>query len=188
MRRIRSFAAMSCFLQGNTCFSTFAGTPSLVPRYNALSAFAPELDESFGSDPWTTTVFSSSRELNSMPLAQRRRTFHGPPVDALYELEAQIPVIGKQVFQLKILSEGMASLVIEGLLELRDIIRYEVDGDGEFAFVLSESTNRILRKFRTRLVKVRYCSETDTPSVIVRPPLPTNIKLTLRRKALPVAS
>ncbi|KAL9190641.1 hypothetical protein ACHAXT_000347 [Thalassiosira profunda] len=187
MKRIRSFAAMNCLLQSSGFPITFAGTPSLAPR-SALSVFTPELDESYGPDVWT--VFSSARELqgNSDLLAQQRRAIRGPPANAVYELECQIPVIGRQVFELRILNEGVATLVIEGLLELTDIIRYEVNGDGEFAFDLSDATKTILNRFRTRLVKVRYCSETDTPTVIVRPPLPTNIKLTLRRKALPVAS
>lgn len=185
MKRFRAFAAISCLMQGSSFPITFAETPSLVPQYNALSVFAPELDESFGSDAWE--VFSSSRQPNSMSMPPRqRRSVPTLPVNAVYELEAQIPVIGRQLFQLKILSEGVASLVIEGMLQLTDVIRYEVDGDGEFAFDLSDTTTAILNRFRTRLVKVRYCSETDTPSVIVRPPLPTNIKLTLKRKALPI--
>lgn len=107
----------------------------------------------------------------------------GPPVNAMYELEVKIPIIGQQRFQLKILSLYHAELIINGVLEVKDIIPYRVDPkDGGLSFTLSDNTKRILKKFRTTLVSASYCTKTDTPSIVVSPPLPTNINLNLRRK------
>lgn len=196
MNRLQGLITVTCILQGNNSFPiSYAAAPTLVPRFNALSVFAPELDASIGK-PELWSVFPSARDRDaeaeedvaSKPLMRKSWRAHGPPTDALYTLEANIPVIGKQRFQLRIRAQGMAELVIDGLLKLNDVIFYEVDPDGEFTFELSEATKKVLKKFRTNLVRVRYDRETDTPTVIVRPPLPTNIKLKLERKAVPVLS
>lgn len=113
----------------------------------------------------------------------------GPPAKAIYELEINVPVIGKQRFLLEIIRQGLAKLTIDGILQLNDFIYYEIDqGNGNFAFNLSEMTKRILKKFRTSLVMVKYCKESDSPVVIVRPPLPTNIELRLKRQIIPGSS
>lgn len=106
-----------------------------------------------------------------------------PPVNAFYELNIRIPVIGRQIFQLRILSENVAELIIDGMLQVKDVISYRMDQQsGDLSFILSDETERILRKFRTRLGKATYCSETDTPSIVVSPPLPASINLKLERK------
>ncbi len=128
-------------------------------------------------DP-TTLKFKSSKPLIS-----------GPPSNAIYELEINIPVIGKQRFLLEIIHQGLAKLTIEGILQLNDLIYYEIDqGNGDFAFNLSKMTKQILTKFRTSLIKVKYCQESDSPVVVVRPPLPTDIELRLKRQTVHASS
>ncbi len=119
---------------------------------------------------------------NANVMHQQHR-LRSPPINAFYELSIRIPVIGKQIFQLRILNENVAELIIDGMLQVNDVISYRVDQQsGDLSFKLSEETQGILRKFRTRLGKASYCSETDTPSIVVSPPLPTNINLKLERK------
>ena len=131
-------------------------------------------------EEWYASDNSSSRVLdefsNSLPPIS-------PPVNSVYELDVRIPVIGKQHFHLKILSENVAELVIDGILKVNDIISYQIDRrTGGLSFALSEETKRIMRKFRTTIVRATYCGRSDTPSIVVSPPLPKNIKLRLKRK------
>jgi hypothetical protein len=108
---------------------------------------------------------------------------YGPQVGASYNLKTKIPVIGIQTFQLRILSEDIAELVINGVLGIKDTIHYKVDQQsGELSFSLSERTKMVLKRFRTKLLKVTYCPQKDMPSIIVRPPLPMNLTLHLNRQ------
>ena len=108
---------------------------------------------------------------------------YGPQVGARYNLTTKIPVIGVQTFQLRILREDVAELMINGVLRIKDTIHYKVDQQsGELSFDLSERTNMILKKFRTKLLKATYCPKRDRPSIIVRPPLPMNLSLHLKRQ------
>lgn len=107
---------------------------------------------------------------------------YAPPVQALYRLDIHIPVIGRQRFQLRIISETAAELVIDGMLKINDHIKYQVQPTtGEFSFNLSNTTKRVLKRFRTSVSDAKYCSKTDTPSIQVKPPLPTKINLRLKR-------
>ena len=106
----------------------------------------------------------------------------GPKVWAQYHLQKKIPVLGKQTFQLRILQENVAELLINGMLEVKDVIHYTVDErSGEFSFTLSERTNMILKRFRTKLLAATYCPKTDRSSIIVQPPLPMKLSLHLNR-------
>lgn len=106
----------------------------------------------------------------------------GPSVGAQYHLQKKIPVLGKQTFQLKILQENIAELLIDGVLEVKDVIHYTVDErSGELSFTLSEKTNMILKRFRTKLLAATYCPKTDRSSIIVQPPLPMKLSLHLKR-------
>lgn len=108
---------------------------------------------------------------------------HGLQVGANYYLQTKIPVIGVQTFQLRILREDVAELEINGVLEIKDTIHYKVDQEsGELLFAISEKTNMILKKFRTKLLKATYCPKRDRPSIVVRPPLPMNLSLHLMRQ------
>lgn len=105
----------------------------------------------------------------------------GPSVGAQYHLQKKIPVLGNQTFQLRILQENLAELIINGVLEVKDIVHYTVDEDGELSFTLSEKTNMILKRFRTKLLAATYCPKTDRSSIIVQPPLPMKLSLHLKR-------
>ena len=73
--------------------------------------------------------------------------------------------------------------MVSGALQIDDEVEYSIDkSSGELSFTLSDGTKEVLRRFRTRLVSVNYCAKTDTPHVRVRPPLPVNIDLKLKRK------
>ena len=46
-----------------------------------------------------------------------------PPVNSIYDdLAMKIPVLGKQHFQLKILSDKVAHLIINGMLQVNDVV------------------------------------------------------------------
>lgn len=111
------------------------------------------------------------------------QTSFGPPVDSLYELTVKIPVIGRQRFSLHIQSNSIAELQIQGpVINVSDRIEYKVNHEtGELEFELSDGIHSTLRKVRTKLNRVSYCWKTDTPSVEVKPPLPTSINLKLKR-------
>lgn len=47
--------------------------------------------------------------------------------------------------------------------------------------LVPDRLQKTLRKFRTKLVEFGYDHSTDLPYVVVRPPLPTNIRIQLVR-------
>ena len=127
--------------------------------------------------------FSSSDDVvvvnpNAIHSAER----HAPPVHALYQLDIHIPVISQQRFQLRIISETVAELIIDGMLKINDQIKYEVQpATGELVFYLSDTTKGILKRFRTSVSHATYCPITDAPSIQIKPPLPTKLNLRLKR-------
>lgn len=194
MNRFYCLIAINCF--GNS-FPIFAKTPPLITQHlymhirrlnhseRRYSPTDPLLIDETEASVWGVVALSTPRSDNeydesSTHIYQRRPK--GPAINSSYELKAKIPVIGMQRFSLRIINDGLAELVIDGLLQVKDLISYNIDQNGEFAFELSEKTNGILKRFRTTLVKVKYSREDDTPTVVVRPPLPTNIQLRLKRK------
>ena len=127
--------------------------------------------------------FSSSDDVvvvnpNAIHSAER----HAPPVHALYQLDIHIPVIGQQRFQLRIISETVAELIIDGMLKINDQIKYEMQpATGELVFHLSDTTKGILKRFRTSVSHATYCPRTDTPSIQIKTPLPRKMNLRLKR-------
>lgn len=174
LNRLYGIIAISCFVH---CHS-FAMIPQHAST-DGVSVVANEVEAMWGVSFSKKHTNNDQDESNSHIYNSRLR---GPPTDAIYELEAKIPVIGVQLFKMRIINDGMAELVINGLLEVKELISYTIDHNGEFVFELSAATQGVLRKFRTTLVKVKYCRETDAPTVVVRPPLPMNIQLKLERK------
>mmetsp|Transcript_8287 Transcript_8287/g.17687 ORF Transcript_8287/g.17687 Transcript_8287/m.17687 type:complete len:194 (+) Transcript_8287:148-729(+) len=151
---------------------------------------SPSRSSGLGSS-WETNkeikfvTVEESDDQASLEFKSSKPNLSGPPSNAIYELEIYIPVIGRQRFLLEIIRQGLAKLSINGILQLNELIYYDIDqGSGTFAFDLSEMTKQILRKFRTSLVMVKYCQESDSPVVVVRPPLPTNIELRLKRRTV----
>lgn len=106
----------------------------------------------------------------------------GPPIGAKYECMIHLPVIGKQLFSLHILSHTRAHLIVDGMLVLDEAVPYTADAEGRLAFSLSEYAEKKLKRFRTNLQEVGYNAATDTPYVKVAPPLPTVVTLFLIRK------
>lgn len=92
-------------------------------------------------------------------------------------------MIGQQSFRLHILSNDRAQLEIQGLLSVKEMINYEFSSQTGFVFTLTEALRKTLRQFRTSLVQVGYDSVRDVPYVIVAPPLPTKIRISLLRLA-----
>lgn len=129
------------------------------------------------------SILNEALSTPSNILLAHPRNLFAPPLGAEYELNVRLPVIGPQIFQLKILSNKKGKLVVSGALQIDDEVEYSIDkSSGELSFTLSDGTKEVLRRFRTRLVSVNYCAKTDTPHVRVRPPLPVNIDLKLKRK------
>lgn len=151
--------------------SIFLVIISLVAGLHTTVAAAAFLSEKVASD--------------TMP-----RSRMGPPIGAKYESIIRLPVIGKQVFSLHILSDTRAHLLVAGMLVLDEAVPYTVDAEGRLAFVLSEYALKKMRRFRTKLQEVGYNVATDTPYVKVAPPLPRAVTLFLKRKnaPLPVAA
>lgn len=56
----------------------------------------------------------------------------------------RLPVIGKQTIELAIVSDRLARLVMTGMLNLDEPVRYRF-ADGDLNFELTEETHRILR-------------------------------------------
>lgn len=105
-----------------------------------------------------------------------------PPTGAVYEKTLPIPVIGTQTFRLHILSHRRAHLQIQGVLRVDDIVDYDVrPSDGSFSLDLPEGVQKVMRRFRTKLVEFGYDRSTDLPFFVVRPPLPTKIRIHLER-------
>ena len=121
------------------------------------------------------------------PLLQEVRGA-SPPTGAVYKKTLPIPVLGRQSFHLRILSDRRAHLRIDGVLSVDEILDYKVKPCGAFSILIPDGLQNLLRKFRTRLVEFGYDSATDLPYVVVSPPLPTKIRIQLARVQAPVAS
>ena len=105
-----------------------------------------------------------------------------PPTGAIYKKTLPIPVLGRQTFTLRILSDRRAHLQIAGVMNVDQILYYKVKPCGAFSMPLPEELQRVLRKFRTRLVEFGYDRVTDLPYVVVSSPLPTNLRIQLVRE------
>lgn len=109
-------------------------------------------------------------------------SYTGPPVGAVYESKLRFPVLGTQSFSLQIHSRTQAHLTVDGKLKFNEPVIYSFNqNDGKLTFALSEQLKLKLRRFYTSLQEVGYDSKTDTPYVKVLPPLPTAIKIFLKR-------
>lgn len=108
--------------------------------------------------------------------------FGAPPIGAKYEKAIGLPVLGKQVFSLEILSDNTAHLLVKGMLILDEVVAYTVTSRGCLNCRLSDRALKQLKTFRTTLKEVGYNTETDTPYVKVRTPLPAPVKINLKRQ------
>lgn len=120
----------------------------------------------------------SSRLINAVAFVDINR----PPIGAKYEKAIGLPVLGKQVFSLHILSDDTAHLLVKGMLFLDEIIAYTVASGGCLHCRLSDEALKRLKLFRTTLKEVGYDGDTDTPYVKVTTPLPMPVKIHLKRK------
>lgn len=101
---------------------------------------------------------------------------------SMYKSEFLVPILGAQTFLLDIVDESAARIRISGILKLDDMIQYDINEDtGEISFSLAEKTQRVLRRFGTRLGSVGYDSERDEAMLKVQPPLPISITLLFQR-------
>ena len=107
---------------------------------------------------------------------------HRPPIGATYEKSIGIPVLGKQIFSLHILSDNTAHLLVKGMLFLDELVTYTVTKRGCLNCNLSENAISTMRKVRASLKEVGYDGDTDTPYVKVSTPLPLPVKIHLKRK------
>lgn len=105
-----------------------------------------------------------------------------PPIGATYEMAVGIPVLGRQIFSLHILSDNTAHLLVKGMLFLDEIVAYTVNARGRLNCRLSDHAISRLRRVRASLKEVGYDGETDTPYVKVSTPLPVPVKINLKRK------
>ena len=176
------------YLNCHTILASIIFTNSVfVERSSLLTSFLP--NNSIGmindrichkEDDATGDTMYNHHSLSE--LSTKSSSFVGPPLNSYYETTMKIPIIGYQSFRLRIKSTTLAELAIEGILNINDEVPYSVNEvTGELNFCLSQVTTSILRKFRTKLIKASYCHKTDTPMIEVRPPLPTTIKIRMKR-------
>ena len=103
------------------------------------------------------------------------------PVGAKYQRSMNFPVLGRQAFQLHILSETKAHLIINGLLAIDEVIPYTMDFAGRLTFSLPDKARQVLRKFRTKLLEAGYDARTDTPYFKVAPYILPVVKVQMGR-------
>ena len=82
---------------------------------------------------------------------------------------------------LSIVTETRARLQLRGRLELDEPVEYDISETGQLSFSLTDSTKRLLRRFRTSLDAAAYDSDADTAQVTVWPPLPLAVRINLHR-------
>ena len=124
-----------------------------------------------------STTSSSSSTVLAPPLEEVN---DGPPVGAMYESQLRFPVLGTQSFSLHIQSPTKAHLTAAGRLTIDEPVEYSF-ANGKIKFEMSEKLKSTLKRFLTQLQEVGYDSRTDTPYVKVLPPLPTAVKIFLKR-------
>jgi len=103
------------------------------------------------------------------------------PLGATYKQTMKFPVLGHQAFSIQILSDTTARLMIHGMMTIDEVVAYQVDAAGKLIFALSSSTQRTLRKFKTKLLEAGYDPATDTPYVKVAPYILPALKIRMRR-------
>ena len=94
----------------------------------------------------------------------------------------KLPVVGQQTVELSIISRTLARLQLRGRLNIDQTVEYTMDQSGQLSFHLTEATQRLLRRFRTRLAEAGYDAKTDTSWVVVFPPLPFSVNIRLNRR------
>lgn len=104
-----------------------------------------------------------------------------PPLGAVYKRTMSLPVIGEQTIELTIISDSAARIIMSGRLNLDEPVRYDITPEGQLHFELTDTTHRILRRFRTTLDAAGYDAATDTSWVVVWPPLPMSVRIQLKR-------
>ena len=130
-----------------------------------------------------SVAFVPTGTAQALPLPPKTQLPLSPPTGAIYKKTLRIPVLGRQIFSLRILSDRRAHLQINGVMNVDEILHYKVKPSGAFSMPLPEELQRVLRKYRTRLVEFGYDWVTDLPYVVVSPPLPTKIRIQLVREA-----
>jgi hypothetical protein len=103
------------------------------------------------------------------------------PIGARYYRSVSFPVLGRQAFQIHVLSDATARLQITGMLAIDEIIPYSTDLAGRLSFTLSEKTKEILRKFKTKLLEAGYDPRTDEPYFKVAPYVLPALKIRMGR-------
>ena len=107
----------------------------------------------------------------------------GPPVGAVYCCVTNLPVLGLQRFDLNILENSTAALRISGVMNVDGVFKYSIDKEtGCIEFCLSKKIERVLRKFRTSIISTTYDIFHDSPTIVVKPPIPAVLKLELKRQ------
>jgi hypothetical protein len=107
-----------------------------------------------------------------------------PPNGARYQRTIRLPVIGRQSIYLEIESHNAAQLVMDGAIQIDAPVEYAVNEKiGAFRFALGPVIERILRRFRTSLSD--WSADSDEAYVVVHPPLPVPVRVTvsLQRRA-----
>lgn len=94
----------------------------------------------------------------------------------------RFPFIGSQDISLLITSKDTATIKLEGIINISDDIKYDVDSDNNINFVLGNEIQQILNKYYISLYDASYDSY-DTAKIKIKiKPLNYKKTISLRRK------
>ena len=120
-----------------------------------------------------------------LPLHHRSATFLSSPPLLLggrsYERNLTVPVLGNQHIKLYIHSPSRASIEMRGALTLEpETFPFRQKGHN-MEFELGPRTCVLLSRVHTKMCDAQYDPATDTPSVVVKPPMIPAIRIQLHR-------
>lgn len=106
-----------------------------------------------------------------------------PQAGSNFQADLRLPFLGRQTIRLNISDRcRRGRLKIDGLLTVDAHINYEIcEHSGSILFRLPVEIQRMLRRYRTKLLKAIYIPETDTVVVEVLPPLPRPLRIEMPR-------
>lgn len=130
-----------------------------------------------------TAATSQQQQPSSLPSSSDTTIPSSLPVGATYRKSLSFPVLGKQAFEIQVLSDTTAHLVISGkLMTIDEVVTYTIDNKKkELVFNLSTETKQILQKFKTKLLEAGYDAQTDTPYVKIAPYVLPAVKIDMPR-------
>ena len=83
-----------------------------------------------------------------------------PPIGAVYQSHISFAFIGKQNIRLTICDTNTAAIELEGIINIKDSIHYEINRN-KFDFTLSDSLKNTLQKYHCALKNAEFDQTND---------------------------